>query len=124
MKNLFLFVLLLIGINGYGQVLTDQHGNIIPKYDTIHCIMLCTDTTRIIRFNHYEESGDTLKLVNDTISKIPYTFWIEGYEVIQIQTPTNPDMITWTQRHIKWLDKKKQPISKKRMVWMSKEIKP
>ena len=138
MKNLLLFFLL-IGLNGYGQsalniMKADTNAHLMTKqytqksnYDTILCIVLCIDTSRRF-FEHYEmtwSSGrcDSAKLVREYHNyAYPFAFWIEGYEVQLIRDIIYED----GQRpvsHIAWLDEKKQPISKKRIVWMSKEIK-
>ncbi|MBF0553670.1 MAG: hypothetical protein HQK96_03850 [Nitrospirae bacterium] len=108
------------------------------KYDTIPCIMLCSDTSRRFleyykRYGSHKDSvtgywTDSAKLVREYGSHSDsYCFWIEGHEVLK-HNPRRTWQVDWEPaipewEHVAWLDKKKQPISKKRIVWMSKDIK-
>lgn len=117
MKLLILSALLLMSVGCFGQT-----------YDTVKVIMLCSDTTHIMR-TWFEDTGTSVK----TNKRVYYTydggynpdevFYIIGYEVLRF-VPAGWDRVDrqvfdyW--EHEAYLNKYYYPLNKNIIVWQTK----
>lgn len=96
-----------------------------PSYDTVKVIIVYCDTTEIRnRANHILITNIT-DIEGNIYSPTPYdnkTYWMKGYEVIEVNPPPRlsyGDIIMISRTY---LDADKKPLSKNIIVWQSKTL--
>lgn len=138
MKTLLLSAILLVGLNGWGQLPTnfkweaiDVHYDISDtaiEYDTIRIIMLCCDTSYIPELNTivFYYSKDTTKNIGVGRNRVSFVYWLFGYEVLKMIPPGWYDDIHYANRweHNSFLGENKKTLSKSIIVWQSKKATP
>ena len=140
MKYLFVFLLVVISIGGFGQrdisrLLANSKDTICfdnvccfddscwvvnssTRTDTIHCLMLVCDT---IGYPH--TSVGSLLPSSQAWNEGRMVWWQYGYEVIQYSQASVFDGGYQIRHVVAYLDQNKKPLPKSLAVWMSKEIK-